>query len=290
MQILTETDIFAKLQPRNAATHKGDYGRVSCVCGSLAYRGAATLAVSAALRAGAGIVRLCAGEPIIAACAASVPAATYLPLALTSEGMLAADNVSTVCKTLRAEDICLIGPGVGQSADTRALVEGMVTNAPCPLVLDADALNVLAHRTELFSAAKQTPILTPHMGEFARLCGKSIVEITENAPALVSAFAREHRAVVVLKSHITYIAAPDGRLVKNHTGNAGLAKGGSGDLLSGLIAGFAAQGHAPFDAACIGVYLAGAAADLCAARKSKYAMLPGEQLDDLCTLFLRHGL
>lgn len=290
MHKLTETDIFALLPARAKEAHKGNFGRVTAVCGSRTYRGAAILAVQAALRAGAGIVRLASIEPVIAACAAQTTAAIYLPLAESETGGIAAENARAICEALAPTDVCLVGCGLGASAASENLVARLLTYAPCPLIFDADALRVTSQNTAQLRRSKGDVCITPHLGEFARLIRRTVDEIGANAPFLASEFAKTHGIVVVLKSHITYIASPDGTVVCSDVGNPGLAKGGSGDLLAGLIAGFAAQGHSLFDAACIGVWLAGASADLCAARKSEYAMLPGEQLDDLCTLFLKHGL
>ena len=289
MTQLTEQDILTGLKPRLPETSKRDYGKLACVCGSTHYRGAATLAVSAALRSGVGLVQLCSIPDVIAACAAGNPAATLLPLPETPSGAISAESARTVCAALRTADACLVGCGLGRSRDACDLVARLVLYAPCQLVLDADALYAISRSRELLHKAKLPPILTPHIGEFARLFGTTVAEI-DNRSAATLTLARDTESIVVLKGHTTYIAAPDGRLRSCTVGNAGMAKGGSGDLLAGLIGGLAAQGYDPFFAACAGVLLAGTAGDLCAARLGMTGMVPGDQLSDLCAYYAAHGL
>lgn len=289
MTELTEQQILAGFSPRLPESSKRDYGKLACVCGSTHYRGAAVLAVSAALRSGVGLVQLCSIPDVLHACAVQNPAATYLPLAEAESGTITADSARTVCAALHAADACLVGCGLGRSRDAQDLVARLVLYAPCRLVLDADALYALSKDRTLLKSAAQTPILTPHIGEFARLFGTTVAEI-DDIPASALALAGETNSIVVLKGHTTYIAAPDGRLSNCTIGNAGMAKGGSGDLLAGLIGGLTAQGYDPYFAACAGVYLAGAAGDLCAKRLGMAGMIPGDQLADLCAFYAAHGL
>lgn len=289
MTTITEQEIFVGLVPRKPETSKRDYGKLTCVCGSVCYPGAATLATGAALRSGVGLVQLCSIPSVIAACAAQCPAATYLPCKEADTGTLSADNARAILGTLSNSTACLVGCGLGRSRDAMDLVERLVQYAPCPLVLDADALFALAKERDLLRAAKHIPILTPHIGEFARLFGTTVAEI-DDIPSAVRTLARDTNCIVVCKGHTTYIATPEGKLSSCTIGNAGMAKGGSGDLLAGLIAGLLAQGYAPYFAACAGVYLAGAAGDLCAKRLGMQGMVPGDQLADLCALYAAHGL
>ncbi|MEG2204780.1 MAG: ADP/ATP-dependent (S)-NAD(P)H-hydrate dehydratase, partial [Oscillospiraceae bacterium] len=162
-------------------------------------------------------------------------------------------------------------------------------HAPCRLILDADALNALEGAPEWLTRAAMTPIITPHVGEMSRLTGRSVQEIKQHAPKLARDFAREYRCVVVLKDASTVIASPEGRMFYHPGGNAGLARGGSGDLLAGMVASFAAQGMEAATAAAAAVTLHGASAARCAGRRSMTGMLPHDLLEDLCTVFVENG-
>ncbi len=279
MTILTPQMIFQFLPPRDPESHKGSYGRVLAVCGCTQYRGAAALSVLGALRAGAGIVTLAAAEPVIASVAARILEATFLPL----------PDGSGLAQTAQKASVCLGGCGREADDATAALMRTLLTEAAGTVVLDAGGLCSLADEPETLHRAAGRLIITPHPGEMARLCGCTVREITADPAGAASAFARKTAAVVVLKGHRTHIAAPDGTLYENRTGNAGLARGGSGDVLAGMIAGYAAQGLTPLHAALCGVYLHGLAADACAARLSQQGMLPEDILTDLCAVYLANG-
>ena len=180
----------------------------------------------------------------------------------------------------------LVGCGLSVDYDTRTVVRSIVNKAKCQLVIDADGLNILSAQPELLKRTYMPPIITPHHGEMARLCNKTRQEIDASPAVTAVTFAREYNCYVVLKSHNTVIAAPDGRFAVNtNSGNNGLARGGSGDILAGMTASFAAQGMDPFDGAKCSVFLHGYAADLCAERLSKRGMLPSDILTDLATAF-----
>jgi NAD(P)H-hydrate epimerase len=184
----------------------------------------------------------------------------------------------------------LFGCGCGDDEDTAILLEYLLKNVRVPLVVDADGINTLSRNIHVLEEANAPVILTPHPGEMARLCGVSVEEIQQNRMGAALEFATAHGVTLVLKGHETLVATAEGRILLNHTGGAGLAKGGSGDILAGMIASFCAQGLAVEDAAACAVHLHGLAGERAQARLSAYAMLPSELLPDLCEIFVELGL
>ena len=271
IQDITRELVFSLLPPRAPESHKGNYGKVLAVCGCAEYRGAAVLACLGALRAGAGLVTLAASE--------CVCAATYL-CAQSREELLAAAGQYTVCLA-----------GCGRTADeaTAEEMRALLAAAKGTFVLDAGGLSAIGTAVEALAPCAGRLVVTPHPGEMARLAGISVAQVLQMPADVALGFARKTGAVTVLKGHRTLVATPDGRLYRNTTGNAGLARGGSGDILAGMVAGLAAQGLSPEAAAVCGVWLHGAAADVCAARHSMQGMLPEDILQGLCAVFLENG-
>ena len=290
MQDCTEELVLSLLPQRGGNAHKGTFGRLLLVAGCGRYRGAAQLAASGALRIGTGIVTLAATEPVAAACAAALPEATYLPLPADAEGQLDLRALAALLAQAGSVTAVAAGCGLGQSEALRSLVRGLAAQLTQPLLLDADALNLLADDPALLCARPAATVLTPHPGEAARLLASTVAAVQADRIGAACELASRTGCVVVLKGHGTLVAAPDGRLLHNPTGGPGLARGGSGDLLAGMIAGLMAQGLSAFDAAACGVFLHGAAADLCARRRGAVSMLPHELVDDLCGWFAARGL
>lgn len=261
-----------RLVARNQISNKGDYGKLLCICGSENMTGAAVLSVGAALRTGTGLVTLASEKPVLDCVRFAYPEPIYRTLDWTKEALL-----SSVCKSLSDYTAVLIGCGLGRSAEKTRMVEAVLKRSNVPVVLDADGINMIAPRIECLQEAKTTPILTPHPGEFARLSGKTVDYINDHRIECATTFAVEHSCILVLKGAGTVIAAPDGRFAVNTTGNAGLAKGGSGDVLAGVIAGLVAQSALmPFEAAVCGVYLHGKAGDVLKDKISESGYLPSE--------------
>ena len=286
---LTTEQVFEHLPPRVAESHKGSYGKLLNIAGSARYRGAAALSTMGALRCGAGIVALAAVEPACAAVAAQIPEATFLPLAQTSEGTMDWENArAQIASELTSANAILVGCGLQNAAATLRMLEYVLQSARCPVVIDADGINALCGNIHLLKEARAPVVLTPHPGEMARLCGTDIADIQCNRLGAAMRFAAEHRVTLVLKGHETLTALPNGGVYLNSTGNPGLAKGGSGDVLAGMIGAFLAQGVEPSLAAACAVHLHGLAADETARRLSQYAMLPSELLCDLGQIFLQN--
>lgn len=282
---ITAQQVFELLPHRKADSHKGSYGKVMCLAGSARFRGAAALAAEGALRIGAGLVTLASVEPVIAAVAARLPECVFLPCRQSAEGGVSAQSGKAVLEKVRGMDVLLFGPGLGDTGDTAALLEQLGPSAGCTLVLDADGLNAAAKMEALPRSPGLPLILTPHPGEMARLCGLTTAEVNAGREGIAAGYARAEDCVVVLKGHRTIVAGPGGEVFVNPTGNPGLSRGGSRDILAGMIAGLAAQGLSPLDAAVCGVWLHGAAADQCAKRLGQYGMLPHDIFTDLGAIF-----
>ena len=276
--ILNLKTVLQMLPTRTPESHKGSYGKVLAVCGSSPYRGAAVLSVMGALRTGAGLVTLAAPECVVSAAAARVPEAIFLPDAAQER----------ILEEVSRSEVCLLGCGLSADADTAQLAKKALDASMGVVVLDAGALCSLADDISAITAFAQSQplIVTPHPGEMARLCRCSVEDIEKERTSCALDFAHSTGAITVLKGHETLIACPDGTLYENHTGNAGLARGGSGDILAGMIAGLAAQGMSAEHAAASGVFLHGLSADRCAVRLSMQGMLPSDILTDLCNIFL----
>lgn len=282
---ITAQQVFGLLPRRRQDSHKGSYGKVMCLAGSARFRGAAALAAEGALRAGAGLVTLASVEPVIAAVAARCPECVFLPCRQSAGGGVSAQSGKAVLEKVRGMEVLLFGPGLGDTPDTAALLEQLGPSAGCALVLDADGLNAAAKMDSLPRSPGLPLILTPHPGEMARLCGLTIAEVNAGREGIAAGYARAEDCVVVLKGHRTIVAGPQGEVFVNPTGNSGLSRGGSGDILAGMIAGLTAQGLSPLDAAVCGVWLHGAAADQCAKRLGQYGMLPHDIFTDLGAIF-----
>ena len=268
----------ATLPPRPQNAHKGTFGTLGILAGCSLYRGAAALSAAGALRAGCGIVRVASIEKVCAAVAAHLPSAILLPLAETTTGGIAPQGAAQLAGL--AHSTILAGCGLGNTADTTALLVQLLSNALCPLVLDADALNAIAASPALHKKLGSYPkpvVLTPHLGEMARLCGKDAADIAADQTGAATRYAAESGCVVVLKSHCTVVASPWGEVFQSGSkGNAGLAKGGSGDVLAGIIASLLAQGLPPAHAAAAGVYLHAAAGGVAAQKYGQDAMNPAD--------------
>lgn len=267
--------VLSLLPDRNPWGHKGNFGKLLLLCGSRGYTGAAFFAAMGALRSGAGLVFLGVPESIYGIEAVKLNEPVIFPLP-DAGGRLSADAVPEILTRLPQMDAVLVGPGLGQSEGTLAVVRAVLEKAECPVVVDADGINVLSAHRDLLRGRKLPTILTPHDGEFARLGGV----IGEDRMAAAAALAEELGCTVLLKGHETCITdGTDGYL--NPTGNPGMAVGGSGDVLAGVITALLGAGLPPLEAAACGAWLHGAAGDRCAAELGQYGMLPTDMLSAL---------
>lgn len=272
---LNHEQILAMLPDRDKNAHKGNFGKILLLCGSRGYTGAAALAAMGALRSGAGLVFLGVPESIYAIEAVKLNEPVVFPLP-EQDGKLSAEAIEIIREKIVHMDAVLIGPGLGQSAGTLQVVQAVLEMAHCPVVLDADGINVMAAHRDILRGRTRPTILTPHDGEFIRLGG---VLDGDRVDAAVN-LARTLECIVLLKGHATVIT--DGaRVYRNSTGNPGMAVGGSGDVLAGMITALLGQGLEPLEAAACAAWLHGAAGDLCASQLGQYGMLPSDMLSVL---------
>ena len=277
------TNEMVRLPRRERDSHKGDYGKLLIVAGSEGYTGAPVFAAQGALRSGAGLVYLGVPRDVYPMVATRCSSAMPFPLP---------DNAEQLVERARSCDVVLAGPGMGRSPRAQQIVFRLMEDIEGPLVLDADGLNALEGQTQRLRARTGLTVLTPHDGEFARLAGCSLPlnDRVEQAAEL----AQDTGCVVVLKGHETLTVDPQGRVWRNTTGNPGMAKGGSGDILAGMIASLLGQKQLTGCVSCPGelvawaVYLHGAAGDAAAAQYGEYGMLPDDTLAAVAGVLQTH--
>lgn len=271
IQCLSKQDVDRILPNRKTDAHKGDHGRILLLCGSKGYTGAAALAAMGALRSGAGLVYLAVPVSIYEIEAIKLNEPIVLPLP-DEDGMLAESASEHIKQLLPQMDAVLIGPGLGRAAGVFTAVKTVLEQFSGPVVVDADGINVIASHKDILRGRTSHTILTPHPGEFRRMW-----PLTEDRVADAVSLAMDLGAIVVLKGHDTVIT--DGKACYiNPTGNPGMAVGGSGDVLAGIIVSLLGQGIAPLDAAACGAWLHGAAGDICAEDIGQYGMLPSDMV------------
>lgn len=238
------------LKKRKQNSYKGDYGQVLVIAGSMGFAGAAYLTTQAAVRSGAGLVTLCVPKDI----------QEIMSIKLTEAMTINFEQSDKIGNVMVKANCIAIGPGMGVGKLTLNVIKNTIENADCPIVIDADGINVLQEKLEILERKNNTIVLTPHYGEMARLTGLSIEEIRENRVEVAKSFANEHDVIVLLKDHRTIIT--DGNYVyENTTGNSAMASGGMGDTLTGIIASFIAQGYDPLEATYISAYIHGYCGD-----------------------------
>lgn len=272
---LTHTDVLDILPDRIPDSHKGNYGKVLLLCGSTGYTGAAALAAMGALRSGAGLVFLGVPQSIytIEAIKLTEPIVFSLP---DVDGMFGEGAIAQILDRLKDMDAVLIGPGCGRSEGVFSVVKAVLETFHGPVVLDADGINVLGGNIDILRGRTSPTILTPHMGEFKRIGGV----VNEDRASGAVQLSRELGCIVLLKGHETVITDGNTSYI-NPTGNPGMAVGGSGDVLSGMIVSLLGQGIAPIEATAAAAWLHGAAADVCAQQIGQYGLLPSDMLQVL---------
>ena len=274
MKYMNETTIRTLLPVRARDTHKGDYGKILFLCGSRGFTGAAALAAMGALRTGAGLVYLAVPESIYAIEAVKLTEPVVLPLP-DEDGKLCAASIPEIARLLSKMDAVLFGSGSGLGQGTEEVLLYLLNHAECPLILDADGITLAAKHKDILRGRTAPTILTPHDGEFARLSPPDMPRIDQTMTV-----AKELGVILLRKGHRTLIT--DGTVCyENRTGNPGMATGGSGDVLAGVILSLLGQGIEPLAAAAAGAWLHGAAGDLAAEEWGEYGMLPGDLVDKL---------
>ncbi len=279
------SEIRKKWPPRKAAAHKGDFGRVFILAGSEGYTGAAHLAAAACIRSGAGLVTLGVPRAVYPVMARREAEVMVRPFPSTKKGSFAYSALKSALTFARAQDVLAAGPGLSQHPETQRFVRAFLKKSTGPVVVDADGLNALAGQTSALKSLRGRAILTPHPGEFARLFGGKVPADTAGRVRRARQAAERYRLFVVLKGNQTVVAAPRGEIYVNRTGNPGMASGGTGDVLTGMMAAILGQGFDLWDAACFGVYLHGLAGDLAARELGQLSVTASALLDFLPAAF-----
>lgn len=285
MKEIAFSDIEKNFPKRQKETHKGSYGRLLCVCGSVGMAGAAILSASSAMRCGVGIVNIALPKSIYKIVASQLAEPIFTLLTENKVGTISFDSMDLLSESLKKSTSCLIGCGLGESEDTKKVVYKIIKEYKKPLVIDADGINAVSYNIDILKTAKSEIILTPHIGEMARLMGTSIKDVKENKLKIVKEFSRNYNVILVLKDYETIIALPSGEIFINKTGNPGMATAGSGDILAGMISAFLAQGMPLKESAKCGVYLHALAGDRCANKLSQVSMISSDIIKELPSLF-----
>ncbi|MBD3257686.1 NAD(P)H-hydrate dehydratase [candidate division GN15 bacterium] len=284
---LSTVDLVSELMPeRKADGHKGDFGKVVIVAGSTGLTGAATMAGEACLRGGSGLVKVACPltvQPVLATKLTEVM--TYPLPDVARKGALALRGLGELRKLASEQDALVIGPGIGRHRETFELVRRLVSKLDRPAIIDADGLNAFEGHTEKLKDCKAPLVLTPHPGEFKRLSGESVPQGIHERVAVARSLAAEFGVVLVLKGSPTLVAGPNGDVYLNPTGNHGMASGGTGDVLSGLVGSFLGQGMEAVDAAVVAVYVHGLAGDFAAESLTPRALIAGDLIDFLPQVF-----
>ena len=298
--LLDKRHVSLLLPERSRYCHKGTFGHVLIIAGSRGKTGAALMAARACLRAGAGLVTIGIPESLVNVFQSRVTEEMILPLPDAGDGTLSEKASQEIIGFLNTSaDLLAIGPGIGVTADTEKIIRTLIEHSPSPLVIDADGINSMRGDQGIMKKAKAPVILTPHPGELARLlnnqkrtenhdaaCGLSLLdEIEKDRITVAMLYAKETKTYLVLKGVPTVIATPDGQAFLNTTGNPGMATAGTGDVLTGMIAGFLSQVRIPLNACILGVFMHGLAGDIAAFRKSEYAMIASDMINAIPEAF-----
>jgi len=279
-RLLTRREVGPRIRVRRAEAHKGDYGHLLVLAGARGKSGAALLCASSALRTGTGLVTLAGPKGLIPIFSSVLLEAMTTPLPEIADGSLRL-NEKALLQALQEKSAVAFGPGIGVSAQTKRMTRWLLKNSTVPIVVDADGLNCIAADVSMLKTTQVPLILTPHPGEMSRLTKTQTTDIQAHRLDIARGFARQHGCYLILKGARTVIAAPDGRAWLNPTGNPGMASGGMGDVLAGLIGGLLAQGYSPEEACCLGVFLHGAAADAVAEENGGVGMLARDVIERL---------
>ncbi|NLN93447.1 MAG: NAD(P)H-hydrate dehydratase [Candidatus Hydrogenedens sp.] len=289
VQPLTHREIRCLLPRRPQDGHKGTFGHLVVAAGSQGFAGAVKLACQGAYRSGVGLVTACVPSSLLSCLAASLTETMLLGLSETSEGCPGREAASEVLAFSQDKSAILLGPGLSRHPETVHCVWSLCRESNQPLIVDADGLNALSENREEMETLFQyreshqgcADIFTPHPGEMSRLCGLPVAHIQKNRVSTALEYARQWHVILVLKGKETLVAAPDGRIISCPLGNEGLATGGSGDVLAGIMGALVAQDIKSFDAAAIAVYVHGLAGDLAAREKGIRAMIASDIIEFL---------
>src|SRR5271156_6244256 len=288
LNMITARDIAPAVAPRPAESNKGSYGHVLILGGSLGKSGSVAMAGMAALRSGAGLSTIVTATSVLGTVAGFHPELMTEPLPETEAGTISASAQERIEELAKAKSVIAIGPGISRHRQTAELVRTLVAKLQLPMVVDADGLNAFEGRTSELNGKGRALVITPHPGEMARLTGLSIAEVQKDRLAVARKFASEHELIVVLKGHRTLVVRPDGEAWVNTTGNPGMATGGTGDILTGMVAGMIAQrSKEAFTAVLVAVHLHGFAGDVMRENVGEHSLVATDLLLGLPQAFRR---
>jgi ADP-dependent NAD(P)H-hydrate dehydratase / NAD(P)H-hydrate epimerase len=288
LNVITAHDLAPLIAPRPAESNKGNYGHVLVIGGSLGKAGAAAMAGISSLRTGAGLATVATAKSVLPTVAGYHPELMTEPLHETNMGTISAAALVQIEELSKSKTVLAIGPGISRHPETSELVRTLVTKTCTPVVLDADGLNAFETRSEQLNGAGRTLVITPHPGEMARLAAMSIPDVQKDRLGVARTFAREHEIIVVLKGHRTLVVDRDGEAWVNTTGNAGMSTGGTGDILTGMVAGMLAQHPKDsFLAVCAAVHLHGLAGDVIRETLGEHSLIATDLLTGLPEAFRR---
>jgi ADP-dependent NAD(P)H-hydrate dehydratase / NAD(P)H-hydrate epimerase len=288
LNVITARDLAPLLAPRAADSNKGSYGHALIIGGSLGKAGAAAMAGISALRTGAGLSTVGTAKSVLATVAGFHPEVMTEGLPETGEGTISSSAFDRIESLAKGKSVAGIGPGVSRNPQTAELVRRLIAELPIPIVLDADGLNAFEGRTHELNRNGRTLVITPHPGEMARLAACSVADVQKDRLGVARKFAREHELIVVLKGHRTLVAKPDGEVWVNTTGNPGMATGGTGDILTGMVAGMLAQhSQNAFAAVLAAVHLHGLAGDVMSDKIGEHSLVATDLLAGLPDTFRR---
>jgi ADP-dependent NAD(P)H-hydrate dehydratase / NAD(P)H-hydrate epimerase len=294
LNVITPQDFAARIAERPQDSNKGNYGHVLVIGGSLGKAGAAAMAGISVLRAGAGLSTIATPKSVLATVAGFHPEVMTEPLAETNDGTISLAAIERIDTLAKEKSVLAIGPGISREAETSELVRTLVSRSQIPIVLDADGLNAFEGRTQELNGKGRVLVITPHPGEMARLAGCSIPDVQKDRLGVARKFAREHELIVVLKGNRTLVVQPDGEAWVNTTGNPGMSTGGTGDILTGMVAAMVAQAVSGrkanadvISAVCAAVYLHGLAGDVMRESVGEHSMVATDLLRGLPEAFRR---
>ena len=286
LSIIDMDMVKEKLGTRNIYGHKGTFGKLFCLCGSKEMPGAAVMSILAALRCGIGIVKAGVTNSVMNILAKTLPEPVFSILSENHVGTISKESLNKILKESKNCTAFLLGCGLGENDDVDTVVYGVLGASLNSFVIDADGINSVAKNINILNKLKGRSVITPHIGEMAKLFNISCKEVLSNMPKYARTLSTKYGIVTVLKSSETIISDEKGYLFAIKKPNSGLAKGGSGDVLSGIIASFLAQGLSPLDSAICGVYLHNLAGEFCRNKYSETSMLPTDIISELPNIFL----
>ncbi len=285
MSVITSEMVKYKLPYRPEDAHKGTFGKLFCMCGSKAMPGAAWFVINAAIKCGVGSVRACVVPSVYENLSRRISEPTFCVVSEDKDGFMSKDSLEFILRGIKDCSCIVLGSGLGYTKETKYLVEEVIKNSKIPIIIDGDGINIVADNISIIKENKFGLIFTPHPKEMSRLIKVKVDDINSNKMRFAKEFSQKYGVCTVLKGKNTIVCDNKGNIYMNTTGNSGMAKGGSGDVLSGMIGSFAAQKLSAVDASICGVFLHGLSGDKCKKNCSGISMTPTDMINELMNIF-----